>query len=61
MTSYKAILELAPLMQSVAVSSESMKLAKKKDKKVEDFVGTGVKTIIGAEFIKMESNIIAGI
>lgn len=57
----KAILRLAPLAQSVALANEGFKQTKKKKLKVEDMVGAGVKTIIGAEFIKAESNIIEGI
>ncbi len=55
------ILSLIPLAQSAALLSENVKLAKKKDKKVKDFVGVGVKNIIGAEFIKIESDLIGSL
>ncbi len=60
MIAAKAILNLVPLAHSTAILSENVKLAKKKDKKVGDFVGTGIKTIIGTEFIKMEADLIGG-
>ena len=56
----KAILNLIPLAHSAALLSENVKLLKKKDKTTKDFIGTGVKNVIGAEFIKMESDLIGG-
>ncbi len=61
MTAAQAILSLAPLAQSVMILDENIKLAKKPNKKVGDFVGVGIKTIIGTEFIKIESDLIKGI
>lgn len=61
MVNYKAILELAPFAQSVGVLGENVKLAKKKKMKLTDPIETGVKTLIGIEFIKAESDIIKGI
>lgn len=58
--SAKAILNLIPLMQSTALLKENVKLAKKKNKKVGDFVGVGIKNIIGTELIKAEADIIGG-
>jgi hypothetical protein len=57
----KAILNLIPTMQSTAILSENIKLAKKPKKKVGDFVGVGVKNIIGIELQKETSNIIGSI
>lgn len=58
--SAKAILNLIPVMQSAAILGENVKLAKKKDKKVEDFIGTGVKNIVGIELTKLSANEIEG-
>ena len=60
MTAAKAVLNLVPLAHSAAIVSENVKLAKKKEKKVGDFVGVGVKNIIGTEFVKMEIDLIGG-
>jgi len=54
----KAILNLVPLAHSTAILADNVKFAKKKDKKATDFMKTGVKNVIGAEFVKLESNII---
>ncbi len=61
MSAAKAILGLAPLAQSIMLAEENLKLAKKKKKSPKDFIGVGIKTIIGAEFIKLESDIIKGL
>ena len=58
--SAKAILGLVPLMQSAAILSENVKLAKKKDKDVGDFAKVGVKNIVGLELTKLTANEIAG-
>jgi len=60
MTATKTILGLAPLVQSAMILEENVKLLNKKKKQPKDFIGTGIKTIIGAEFIKAESDLIAG-
>ena len=54
----KAILNLIPLAQSSAILSENIRLAKKKDKGVGDFLGTGVKTLVGIELTKETSDLI---
>lgn len=54
----KAILNLIPTMQSIALLSENVKVAKKKKVSTGDLVGLGAKNIIGIEFIKIESNLI---
>lgn len=56
-----AILGLVPLAQSIAIVSENVKLAKKPNKSVGDFVGVGIKNIIGLELQKETANIIGGI
>lgn len=56
-----AILKLVPLMQSAAILSENVKLAKKPNKTVGDFVGVGIKNIIGIELTKETANIIGGL
>ncbi len=58
MSGAKAILNLVPLAQSVAILSENVKLAKKKDKDVGDFLGTSVKTLVGLELSKETANLI---
>ena len=55
----KTILGLATMGQSVALAAESFKLAKKKKKKPKDFIKTGVTTIVGANLLKAQANIIA--
>ena len=52
------ILGLVPLAQSVALAGEGAKFVKKKDKDVGDFIGHGVKSIVGVELMKDTSNII---
>ena len=52
------ILGLVPIAQSAALAGESIKFAKKKDKDVGDFIGQGVKTIVGASLIGETANII---
>ena len=59
--SAKAILNLVPLAHSTAILAENVKFAKKKDKKAKDFVGLGVKNVLGAEFVKLESNLIGSL
>jgi hypothetical protein len=58
MSAAKEILKIAPLMQSAMILNENVKLFKKKKKKSSDFIGVGVKSMIGMEFIKAESNLI---
>ena len=58
MNGAKAILNLVPLAQSTAILSENVRLAKKKDKGVGDFMGSGVKTLVGLELTKETANII---
>lgn len=60
MTAAKEILKIAPLVQSTYLVGENMKLLKKKKRTSKDFIKTGVHTIIGAEFIKAESDLIGG-
>ncbi len=53
--SYKEILQLAPIMQSVHLVG---RLAKKKKKRP---VGDFMDVVVSTEFIKAESNIIGGL
>ena len=46
------------MAQSVALAGESIKFARKKDKDVGDFIGQGVKTIVGASLIGETADII---
>jgi len=58
--SAKAILQLIPVMQSATIAGENVKLLKKKDKKAGDFIGMGVKNIVGIELTKMTANEVEG-
>ncbi len=60
MNGAKAILNLVPLAQSTAILSENVRLAKKKDKGVGDFMGSGVKTLVGLKLTKETADIIKG-
>jgi len=53
-----AILNLIPLAQSTALAADSFKFSKKKKKTAGDFMGQGVKTIVGLEIMGETSNII---
>lgn len=61
MTAIKALLNLAQTGQALALTGESLKLVKKKNKKVKDIVGLGVKTIVGIELIKAQGRLISGL
>lgn len=54
----KKILQLVPTLQSMAILSENVKLSKKKKATAKDFVGTGVKSIIGIEMAKITADTI---
>ena len=58
---YKEILNLIPLTQSTALLGENMKLLKKKKKSSKDFIGTGVKNIVGSALIKEQASFIGSI
>ncbi len=55
-----ALLKIIPIMQSAMIAGENVKLAKKKDKTAGDFIGTGVKNIVGIELTKLTANEIEG-
>ncbi len=55
------ILNLIPTLQATALVSENVRVAKKKEVKSKDLIGLGVKNIVGIEFIKLESSLIAGL
>jgi len=54
-------MSLIPTIQAVALAGENVKVAKKKKVKTGDLVGLGAKNIVGIEFIKLESGLIAGL
>lgn len=56
----KEILNVVPTVQSLALAGNALKLAKKKKKKVGDFLLSGVETMTGAAFIKDEASFIGG-
>lgn len=55
----KALLDVARTAQALALTKESLKLAKKKKKKVKDVVGVGMKHIIGIPLIKIQADLAA--
>ncbi len=57
----KQIMNLVPTLQATALVGENVKVAKKKKVSTEDLVGLGAKNIVGIEFIKLESSLIAGL
>ena len=57
----KQIMSLIPTIQAAALVGENVKVAKKKKVDAKDLVGLGAKNIIGIEFIKLESGLIAGL
>ena len=54
-------MDLVPMAHSVAILSENVKFAKKKDIKSKDLIGLGLKNVVGIEFVKLESGLIAGL
>ncbi len=46
------------MAQSVALAGDNIEFVNKKNKKVGDFMGQGVKTIVGASLIGETANII---
>ncbi len=57
----KQILNLIPTVQAAALVGENLRVAKKKKVDSKDFIGLGVKNIVGIEVIKLESGLIAGL
>lgn len=57
----KALLGIVPTLHSAALLGENIKFAKKKDKKATDFVGMGMKNIVGTKLIKSEADLIGGL
>jgi len=57
----KQILNLIPTVQAAALVGENVRVAKKKKVDSKDFIGLGVKNIVGIEVIKLESGLIAGL
>ena len=57
----KQIIGLIPTIQAAALASENVKVAKKKKVGTGDLIGLGAKNIVGIEFIKLESGLIAGL
>lgn len=55
----KALLDVARTAQALALTKESLKLAKKKKKKVKDIVGVGMKNIVGIPLIKIQADLAA--
>ncbi len=55
------LLNLAQAAQALALTTEGVRVAKKKKKKVKDIVGLGVKNIVGISLIKETGKIIGTI
>jgi len=56
----KDIAGLIPTMQSIALVSENVRVAKKKKVKTKDMMELGMKNIVGTSLIKVNADIIAG-
>jgi len=52
------ILDLIPLIQSVAILEDNVKFIEKKDKKAKDLMKQGTKNILGTTLIGMNKKII---
>jgi len=61
MTATKDLVNLGIGMQSLALTGENIKLAKKKKIKTHDIVKAATKTIIGVELIKVQSGLASGL
>ncbi len=57
----QAIVNLIPTAQALALLSENVRVVKKRKKDVKDFMKLGVTNIVGLEFIRLESGLIARI
>lgn len=55
----KALLDVARTAQALALTKESLKLAKEKKVKVKKIVGVGVKNIVGISLIKTQADLAA--
>ncbi len=55
------IINLIPTAQALALLSENIKVVKKRKKEAKDFAKLGVTNIVGLEFIRLESGLIAKI
>ena len=53
-----SILGIVPIAQSVALAADNVGFAKKKNKDAGDFMGQGVKNIVGASLIGETANVI---
>ncbi len=53
----KALLNLSQAAQALALAGESLKFAKKKNKKVKGIVGLGITNIVGIKLIKTQADI----
>lgn len=54
------LIKLVPTIQAANLLEDNIKLLKKKKKKSSDFIGGGVKNLIGIEFTKMSSQLAGG-
>lgn len=52
------ILDLIPMMQSVAVLDDTIHFSEKKNKKAKDFVKQGTKNIVGITFVGLSSKLV---
>ena len=58
---YQSIAGLIPTMQSVALVSHNVAVAKKKKITTGDMISLGVTNIVGTSLIKSQADIIAGL
>jgi len=61
MTAIQDILRIGVSAQALALAGENIKLVKKKDKSVGDFVKTGATNIIGIPILQVQSQLIGGL
>ena len=57
----QSIMRIVPLVQATALAGENIKLIKKKKIETKDIVDTGMKNIVGIEFIRLQSQLTAGL
>lgn len=57
----KSIMSLIPTIQAAALVNENAKVVSKKKVKTKELIGLGATNIVGIEFIKLESGLIAGL
>jgi hypothetical protein len=60
MVDVKPILNAGLAAQSAALASDSFSLLRKKKKRASDFLGTGVRSMVGTSLLKSQAELIGG-